>query len=153
MEKVGFAERVDAFDISTDAMRRARKLYSAPNLAFHELDLEQGMPLKRYGLIGCMGVFSTIIDDEPYMALISNIVSRSAPSAFLITKDTTIQSSEDFIKVTGTSIRNYRSSEKYYHNIEAAGFHLLKQIDMLVSGEYANRIALWQFMKHISKKI
>jgi predicted TPR repeat methyltransferase len=138
------ADRTDAFDISTDAIRRAKEHYPAPNLSFHELDLEQGMPHGQYDLIGCMGVFSTIIDDEPYQCLLRDIAARAASSSFLITKDTTIEREDDFVKVTKTSIRNYRATKNYARNIEAAGYSLVKEIDMLVSGEFANRLHLWR---------
>lgn len=142
-----FAGQVEAFDLSPALIAEAEVLArhsGRTNIAFRALDLEEGLPLGPFDLVGCMGVFSTIIDDGPYRRLIAEIAARLRPGGHLVTKDTTIAAEADFVKENAKSVRNYRTETRYRVNLEQAGFALVERIEMTTSRNFVNHLYLWR---------
>jgi phosphorylcholine metabolism protein LicD/SAM-dependent methyltransferase len=140
------ADAVTAFDISPsliDQARREAKHRHIQNISFSVGDLESDLPPGPFGLVGCMGVLVTVIEDEPFVELIEQLSKAIVPGGFLLTKDSTAKSGNGDIKDTKGSIRNYRSVTFYEDTFRNNGFRMLEKVEMMAWKNYVNHFYLW----------
>jgi SAM-dependent methyltransferase len=127
------ADEVIAFDISPSLINQAQreaKRRGVRNIKFSVADLEAGIPLGPFGLIACVGVTITIIDEEPFIQLIGRMSRTLEVGGFLITRDSLIKSGDGIIKDTEAKIRNYRSVTGYENAFKERGFKLVEKVEM-----------------------
>ncbi len=131
---------VDAVDISSnliDQARRAAKSLGVENVNFEVVDLESDLPSGNYDLIACMGVMSTIINDEPFRDLCDYIVKSLNNDGWLILKDTLSTDIKGELINTPEYTTHYRNQEYYLNIISQNGF---KKIDEVLMAEGQGRV-------------
>lgn len=147
-----WASKIDALDISSTLIEEGRRVANEKkikNINFEVIDLELGLPLKQYNLIACMGVMSTLIDEEPYLALCDYLTNSLHLGGWLILKDTlSLDSSGELIN-TEEYTTHYRNIDMYLDIMRKHGFNLY---DEVVMAEEANRINKMFLMKKEESK-
>lgn len=141
-----YAKEVLAFDLSSKLIEEANiKAAEAGvlNVKFLKQDLEDGFPKDVYGVVSCMGVTSTIIDDSVFRDLINNISRSTATGGYLFTKDS-LGAYADKKITSGSYITIYRAQSRYEAQIAQAGFELVKKVQLADTGELVNFLYLWK---------
>lgn len=121
------------------------KLASAPasNVKFQLRDLEDGLPAGVFGLVSCMGVASTIIDDNIFNDLVNQLTRSTADHGYLLTKDSLGVENDKKI-LTGPYVTVYRSMRRYEDRIAKSGFELISKINLADGEDLVNNIYLWK---------
>jgi len=142
-----FSETTLAFDLSPTLIQEAigtAERHGVGNIEFRVLDLEQGLPDGPYDLAACMGVVSTIIDDDVYDNLLDKLQLIAGNRGYLITKDSLSPEAEDRLIVTDSYVTKYRSEAGYERAFASRGFQLLKKVPLAKTDIIVNSLYLWQ---------
>lgn len=141
-----YVRSVLAFDLSKtliDEATVAATQAEASNVSFQCRNLEEGFPAGTFGLVSCMGVTSTIIDDNIFNGLVKQLYRSIAHNGYLITKDS-LGAEFDKAITTGSYITIYRSAARYESKIVQTGFKLVQKTELVNAGDLVNRIYLWK---------
>ena len=139
---------VDAVDISSNLIEQGRQAAQSSgikNVNFEVIDLESGLPEKQYDLIACMGVMSTIINDEPFIELCDYISKSLNKDGWLILKDTLSADINGELINTPEYTTHYRNQEHYLSTITQYGF---KKIDEVLMAEGQGRVNYMYLFKN-----
>lgn len=99
------------------------------NIAYSMERLEHAESLSTYDLVSCMGVTSSLIDDDVFIKSIWKLKAAMRPGAKLLVKDTLSLSSPELVEWDGyTAI--YRNLKAYIGSFEALGLTLVEEIEL-----------------------
>lgn len=150
-----FVPKVIAFDLSQTLIDEAKEMAGSRrvrNVAFEARDLEQGFPSGSFGLVTCMGVTSTLIDEGIFGRLVRGLHDAVENNGFLVTKDS-LSAGDDRAITSGGYITVYRSARRYEDRLTEAGFVLIDVQQLAEWDGLVNRLFLWRKAMFSSRDI
>lgn len=141
-----FLQNVTAFDLSRmliDEAQLTAKQRNVGNVRFEKRDLEDGLPKGQFDVVTCMGVTSTIINEDAYEDLIRQIAKSVKDGGIVITKDSLSVSHGDKPILSGPYVTIYRDVGRYEKLISESGMKLLKKEKLAEAEGLANYLYLW----------
>ncbi|PKO46939.1 MAG: hypothetical protein CVU29_04340 [Betaproteobacteria bacterium HGW-Betaproteobacteria-22] len=142
----GYLKSVLAFDLSetlVDQAKAAAISNGYKHITFESRDLEDGFPAGHYDVVACMGVTSTIVDENAFNRLLSSLSEAVLKGGYLITKDSLNSKQGDCPILTGPYITIYRDEAWYELAIQTLGFNLLRKVKLAETEGIVNYIFLW----------
>ncbi|WP_350029258.1 MULTISPECIES: class I SAM-dependent methyltransferase [unclassified Caballeronia] len=141
-----YLNEVVAFDLSQKLINEATektRTANVTNVVFHCRDLEREFPKGAFGVVSCMGVMSTLMDESAFRSLLRHLTRATQNSGFLITKDSLCSEGTDRSITTGPYVTIYRETGRYEAAITRRGFRLLDKKLLAESEGLVNNIYLW----------
>lgn len=139
---------VDAFDLSPTLIEQAARSAREQNIRNIRFRVEDITCTKLhrsvYGLVSCMGVLSTIIDDWAFQKVTHMLRATLQPEGWLLLRET-LSSVEQgqLVESDGYAIR-YRNENAYRNTFRDLGFNLESEIPLISAGTCANRFFLYR---------
>ena len=139
---------VDAFDLSPTLIEQARQSareHDVKNVRFKVADITFTKPRRStYGLVSCMGVLSTIIDDWAFQRITRALRLALEPRGWLLLRET-LSSLEQgqVVESDGYAIR-YRNENAYRNTFKEYGLNLEYEVPLISAGTCANRFCLYR---------
>ncbi|MHB8872546.1 MAG: methyltransferase domain-containing protein [Myxococcaceae bacterium] len=142
-----FAGSVLAFDLSPTLIEQARqeaRRRECSVIEFRVSDLEAGIPPGPYGLVSCMGIMSTLIDERTFVGLCDELGRQVEPGGFLLTKESLSSGPEDRLVVSEAYCTRYRTVAAYERALTGRGFRAVDRVEMATAEGVVNHLYLWK---------
>ena len=140
------SDSVLAFDISPKLIAEATanaERRGFGGIRFELRDLEEGIAPGHFGLVACMGVISTLIDDIAYNGILAELERSVVAGSYIITKDT-LSTAEGRVIITDSYVTNYRNAALYEQAFAHRGFKLVEATRLALLEGLINNLYLWQ---------
>ncbi|GJE13884.1 methyltransferase domain-containing protein [Methylobacterium longum] len=127
------ANSVRGFDLSRKLVDQARAEAARRGIAnarFDQRDLSEYRDEDVYEMVSCMGVVSTLIEDERFDALLGILRGAVRQQGLLVLKDTVAVGANDVFVSTAEYTSLYRAEAKYLGALAACGFDAIEAIEM-----------------------
>jgi 2-polyprenyl-3-methyl-5-hydroxy-6-metoxy-1,4-benzoquinol methylase len=144
----GIAGSVDAYDVSPDLIRQARRaaqLAGVSNVQFRVGDISAlTWPPSFYNLVSCMGVLSTIIDEPAFLKVAQKLAATVRPGGFVLLRDTlSLQPEGELVQTDVYAIR-YRHQDHYRRTLARLGMELEYESTLINADPLVNRFFLYR---------
>ena len=123
------SDSVLAFDISPKLIAEATanaERRGFGGIRFELRDLEEGIAPGHFGLVACMGVISTLIDDIAYNGILAELERSVVAGSYIITKDT-LSTGDGRVIITDSYVTNYRNAALYEQALLTGASNLSKR--------------------------
>lgn len=150
------ARSVRGIDLSPALIAQAQNSAAAAGITrvqFECRDAEAGLPEGPFDLVACMGVLSTLVDEQPYRHLLAQLVERVSPGGWLITKDTVCETRDRVQHGSGYPI-HYRLAKRYRQDLIDAGLEPVTEFVLARwTADQLNGLWLWRRPQTLTLKL
>lgn len=140
--------RVDAFDVSRPLIEEAR--HSAADAGFGHVRFEIGdvadigRGRRRYDVVTCTGVLSTIVDDWLVREIMAGLRKRLRSGGVLLLRDSLSTLPEGQLVVSEGYATKYHYDGWYHECLRGEGLRLRAEIPLATFGSCTNRFYLYE---------
>lgn len=142
-------KEIDAYDASYSMICQAKdeqNLNNLNNIDFFHAELKDMKPFKRYNLVSCMGVTSTIPDDLEFLKILKSFKMLVKEEGYLLLIDSLSLTKEQLYNDDTGYVAKYRNISDYKYLVEKTGFELVEvhTIKLVVEKELTNNLFVFK---------
>lgn len=142
------AKSVEARDLSADLIQQARRSaceHGVKNIRFKVEDIISKKPRpSSYGLVSCMGVLSTIIDDWAFRHVTQGLRLALRSEGWLLLRETLSSLEQGEVVESDRYAIRYRNENAYRKEFADLGLSLEDEIPLIRAGTCENRFYLYR---------
>lgn len=140
---------IDAYDASYSMICQAKdeqNLKNLTNIDFFHAELKDMKPFKRYNLVSCMGVTSTMPDDLEFLKILKTFKMLVKEEGHLLLIDSLSLTKEQLYNDDTGYVAKYRNISDYKYLVEKTGFELVEErtIKLVVEKELTNNLFVFK---------
>ncbi|MDC0598490.1 methyltransferase domain-containing protein [Gammaproteobacteria bacterium] len=135
---------IDLSDQLIKAAKEGAKSLQLDNIEFACIDTTEGEPKEQYEIVSCMGVTSTVIDEDIFAALLQKLKAWLRPGGTLILKESVSKNGDEIYQDPKTGYTSaYRDYARYKEAFSDLGLNFIKEVHLAeFSGKVNNLFIL-----------
>lgn len=144
-----YLKEIDACDASYSMICQAKdeqNLNNLNNIDFFNAELKDMKPFKRYNLVSCMGVTSTMPDDLEFLKILKSFKMLVKEEGYLLLIDSLSLTKEQLYNDDTGYVTKYRNISDYKYLVEKTGFELVEEhtIKLVLEKELTNNLFVFK---------
>lgn len=147
-----YLKEIDAYDASYSMICQAKyeqNLNNFNNIDFFHAELKDMKPFKRYNLVSCMGVTSTMPDDLEFLKILKSFKMLVKEEGYLLLIDSLSLTKEQVYNDESGYVAKYRNISDYKYLVHKTGFDLVEEhtIKVVTEKELTNNLLIFKNKK------